>query len=73
VLAALAALLKQYLATATTALLVAIAVLALGVLPVAALVHLAVQQQHKAVEQQDRPLQMPLLFFLIKQLRYLFI
>jgi hypothetical protein len=34
VLAALAALLKQYLATATTVLLVAIAVLVLGALPV---------------------------------------
>jgi hypothetical protein len=73
VLAALVVLLKQYLVTASAALLAGLAVLALGALPVVALVVLSVQQQHKALEQQGLALQMPLLFFLIKQLRHLFI
>ena len=62
-------LLKQYLVTATAVLLVAIAVLALGALPVVALVVVSVQQHHKVVEQEELPLQMPPLFFLIKQAR----
>jgi hypothetical protein len=68
-LVVLVALHKQHRATATTVLLGAIAVLALGALPVVGQQGLAVQQQHKVLDQQDLPLQMPLLFFLIKQVQ----
>ncbi len=61
--------LKQYLATATAVLLVTIAVLVLGALPVVGLEGLAVQQQHKVLDQQGLPPQMPQLFLLLKQLQ----
>lgn len=67
----LAALLKQHQEAATTELLEAIAVLALGELLGADQQGLVVRSQPKAVVQQDLPLQMPLLFFLLKQLRQL--
>jgi hypothetical protein len=72
VLAALAVLHKQHRATEITALLEAIAVLALGALPVVGQQGLVVKQHHKVLGQQGLPLQMPLLFFLLKQVRQVF-